>query len=541
MILFLFSLSNVQSQTTQDEALKSMRKLLQPVASKGRPFPAIPGPRLHDKVCIVGAGPAGVHLGLKLKKLGHKNIQIFERSNRVGGKSFDIKYREHEQPLGTIFFEANYFANLVPLATEYGAGEYVEIPQYNVWATNNANDTGSKLRNRPYIMQEVGKLTKSSDPATNAKYLLRTLTRYVQAHKAMFGDYEGDLMPQPSKDVMHRIRGTFQEYLRREDMLALLPIFKLSHTLQGYGYLDEVSALYGLIWNNPKLMVSIGLRALDIERPKDLEHYSVFVLKEGFEIIWKNIVNKEKLKVIYNVNIVSIRRARNGTFMSYWKDSILNTEHCNFFVWTPPMSEFLKTLKDINHDENDLFSGLKHEIFTSNLVNMRNEIRNGPYNAFIANMDGKVEGGVTAEMNFMETDLRTGKVDFMGFLEMDMETDKGLLRYDQNNAGLKTSFILQLGRKLQDEETLNKILSDHYSQGFNATNVEILTTKSWKYFPRWSPAEIALGRHWQVFSMQGRQNIWYAGSSVSFESIRGVMEYNNQLIRSMYPRVELES
>ena len=517
----LLTISSAQSQTSQDQAVKSMLNLLEPAASKGHPFPAIPGPRLRDKVCIIGAGPAGIHMSQRLKKLGHKNIKIFEKTNRVGGKSFDIKYRGTEQPQGTIFFEANYFDNLVPLAQEYGAGEYVRIPPYNVWATNNANDTDSKLRTSHFILQSVAMLTKSSDPATNSKYLLQTITQFVHTHKSMFGDYEGDLMPQPCRDVMHRIRGTFLEYLKREDMMALVPMFKLSHTLQGYGHLDEVSALYGLMWNNPKFMVALGLRALK----KDYEPHSVFVLKDGFEKIWKNIVDKEDLNVIYNVDIHSIRRAWNGIFMTFWKDSSLKTEHCDFMIWTPPMPNFLKSFVDVRADEYYLFNGLNPEIFTANLVNMRNEIRNGPYNAFMANIDRKVEGGVTGEAHLM------------GLLTMDIGTDEGLAKYDQNNAEIKTVSVLQLGKKLQDEETLNKILINHYTQGFNATDVEILNTMSWQYFPRWSPAEIEMGRHWQVFGMQGRQNIWYAGSSVSFESIRGVMEYNNLLIRSMYYRL----
>ena len=41
------------------------------------------------------------------------------------------------------------------------------------------------------------------------------------------------------------------------------------------------------------------------------------------------------------------------------------------------------------------------------------------------------------------------------------------------------------------------------------------------------------GRLWDVFSEQGRRGLWYCGSSVSHESIRGVMEYNKLLLRNM--------
>ena len=44
------------------------------------------------------------------------------------------------------------------------------------------------------------------------------------------------------------------------------------------------------------------------------------------------------------------------------------------------------------------------------------------------------------------------------------------------------------------------------------------------------------GRPWDVFGMQGQQRTWYAGSSVSFESVRSVMEYNKLLLKQMVPR-----
>ena len=73
---------------------EKLRQLLQtPNPAKGRPFPRIPGPRTGDRVCIIGAGPAGLHMATLLKKLNYANITIFEKTNRVGGMSFDVSFR----------------------------------------------------------------------------------------------------------------------------------------------------------------------------------------------------------------------------------------------------------------------------------------------------------------------------------------------------------------------------------------------------------------------------------------------------------------
>ena len=135
----------------------------------------------------------------------------------------------------------------------------------------------------------------------------------------MFGDYDGDLMLQPSAQVMYRVRCTFLDYLTLENMLALVPMFKLSNTLQGYGHLDEISAMYGLTWNNPKFMVALALRALK----KDTEKMSFYVLRDGFEAIWTNIVRQEDLDVQFNTDIYSIKRSHHRVDMKIWKGSYL--------------------------------------------------------------------------------------------------------------------------------------------------------------------------------------------------------------------------
>ena len=41
---------------------------------KGKPFPRITGPSPEDKVCIVGAGPAGLHMAVELRRRKYTNI-----------------------------------------------------------------------------------------------------------------------------------------------------------------------------------------------------------------------------------------------------------------------------------------------------------------------------------------------------------------------------------------------------------------------------------------------------------------------------------
>ena len=89
---------------------------------------------------------------------------------------------------------------------------------------------------------------------------------------------------------------------------------------------------------------------------------------------------------------------------------------------------------------------------------------------------------------------------------------------------------LQLRRNKIDESTSREIVRKHYVDGFGATHLEFIHIKEWEYFYKWSPEELEKGNHWKVFNLQGKHGIWYAGASVSFESVKDVMEYNNLLI-----------
>ena len=87
--------------------------------SIGNPFPKIAGPGLNDHICIVGAGPAGIHMATELKNMDYNDIAIFEKTGRVGGKCYDRTVDEYVRAMGASFLGNDYFDNLVELMTRY--------------------------------------------------------------------------------------------------------------------------------------------------------------------------------------------------------------------------------------------------------------------------------------------------------------------------------------------------------------------------------------------------------------------------------------
>jgi len=517
-LLLLLSLHLAWCQDLESQLLS----LLAPAPALGEPWPSIPGPDLDDRVCIVGAGAAGIHMAISLKKKNYKKVVVFEKSGRIGGKCFDINYRGTPQAQGADFLEANYFNedSFVPVLKEYGLDDLVRVPPTDIWATNSANDPRSRLTRTQFFLLAASKLTNSTSPQVNIDFFLKTIIRYIKVHKEMFGLYEGDLMQRPTPEVMFRIRGTIQDFLTRENLLGMIPIFQGTQTTAGYGHLDEVGALYGLIWHNPRLVLTYALAALK----KDKKPFSLFSLKYGYEHVWKTIAEKEKLDIRFQTDITSIQRKNNGVYLKTWQNFEAKTESCEFLIWTPEVTQLLRTLDKQTKEERRLLASLKTDVYYAHLIDVEGGVRHSPTTAFMTNVLSKEEYAVT------------WTADTAGLLTPGIKTPEGLAKYN-NGTGLRTLYALHApSKQYKSEAFLKKKMRDHLMEGFNVTNAEFLNTISWPYFPRWSPEEVIEGRHWKVFKMQGQNKIWYAGVSASFESVRSVVSYNNRLLKQMIPQ-----
>ena len=132
MILSVELKTEQSKVSTINEALKQLLNL--EIPAKGHTFPIINGPKENDHVCIVGAGPAGIHMALSLKDRGYKSVKIFEKSGRVGGKSYDTQLNGYYRPQGTIFLTSDYLNNFIPLARRYNVGELHDFPTPGVSA-----------------------------------------------------------------------------------------------------------------------------------------------------------------------------------------------------------------------------------------------------------------------------------------------------------------------------------------------------------------------------------------------------------------------
>ncbi|MBR2686020.1 MAG: NAD(P)-binding protein [Erysipelotrichaceae bacterium] len=50
-------------------------------------------PDLKERICIIGGGPAGISAAMYLQKKGYENYVIYEKLNKIGGKSYSPKLK----------------------------------------------------------------------------------------------------------------------------------------------------------------------------------------------------------------------------------------------------------------------------------------------------------------------------------------------------------------------------------------------------------------------------------------------------------------
>ena len=92
-----------------------------------------------------------------------------------------------------------------------------------------------------------------------------------------------------------------------------------------------------------------------------------FDIRDGFEKIWRNIVEKEKLDVKFNQIIYSIRRKYDRVLLKIQSGTKLEVVKCGFLIWGGPINPDFLRIADATYEEWNLFKGLKPIIFTANL------------------------------------------------------------------------------------------------------------------------------------------------------------------------------
>jgi len=473
----------------------------------------IPGPKsLNDRIAIIGAGPSGIHMALLLKKLKFTDVTILERSNDFGGKSWTIERRGAPHEMGTVYLQPDYEDNIISLVNEYAPGDLVHFPPASIWL-----DGKEPSDYKSYIFRYAIQHLKTTNITVIKKGFFDAISGYIRIHRELFGVYDGEHLPElvEPKDK-ERVDKTFEEFLDDENLQLLKPLLYASNSVQGYGRLEEIPTMYGMTWNTPKMM-GVLLKRLSGDNIGGF-----YMLRNGFQNLWKNIIEKEGLNIKYNVNIIKIRRSENDIFIRNKVGRGPRTwDRYDFIIWSPEMKTSLRYW-DCRKDEAYYFSRTRPTWFTTALVDTLGAKKGpSPIDYWVDNINKRRQGAIwgqrdsyAAIRNYTGPDYQSGK-----------------FKSGNDDSPIRTTVTYQMNdcrpSRFRLRRKLLKALRD-----IGATKINLAVMKTWRYFPRYNIKDLSRGILWRILEMQGKYNMWYTGSSVSFESVKSVVEYNKLLVHN---------
>ena len=218
----------------------------------------------NTRVCAIGAGIGGLHMAAQIQKGWDCNITILEQSNRFGGKLESLPGMfgsVHE--LGACWLSSSY-RHVRELISEYE----VQTAERKAGPTGSRDvlvdaETHKTVDLQDYIYEQVEHLELPEfllpfiPNKLGAIPVFSASKRYISLHRKLFGKMSPNytMLPEPkTQEQLDLLKMPFADFRKQHGLEALLPFCAFAQTAQGYGFLDSVSAFYGLIWINPEML-----------------------------------------------------------------------------------------------------------------------------------------------------------------------------------------------------------------------------------------------------------------------------------------------
>ena len=464
---------------------------------KGIPFPQIRGPHCKtSRIGIVGAGPSGLHMAYELKQRGFTDVTVVEATNRIGGKSNSVELNGVSNTLSTLLVGPDYAETVIPLFQRFGLFNMTRFNlQYHL-----SNDASSPAVNAIEVLVAEG---------FTPTQLLQEAAKYIEIHRSLFGNYEGELMRRPHPETMKRISGRFDVFLQRHNLHALMRFLDLTTAAAGYNQAHRLSTIQGLLWNTPRYLI-LGLLSR-----------GVFVVRteKGFHSLWEAMIEEQNIDIVYDFRVDDVIPKANGGFSLRSRGREMDFD---FIVWSGLTRDFaaLPSVRRIIIEWED-FLVLSESMpvhVGAHVVNMRNDQRAAISLSYLPALDKTFDDDVAFSFDAYAS---YNVIPREAYVNRD---------YTINGASpdVRAIAVFQYGTeaRVPSQAELRKRTADFFASGFNATDIEFLATVRHEYFPHWSFENVDRGFHWKLFDMQGKYGgLWFTGGGASWDSTKSVMEY----------------
>ena len=260
----------------------------------------------------------------------------------------------------------------------------------------------------------------------------------------------------------------------------------------GYGYYEDIPALY-LMKLAPVILKELIASGLSLG-----EHQGWSLFQNGWQEICRQMAGD--LVVRLRSPVTQIRRA-GANDVEITANGV--TERFARVIFAMPLDETLKFL-DATPLERDLFQRIRYLRYLVTLV--------------------EGEGLFTASFKDHVTMDSIGHINFM----VQPYADKPVFQlYQLLGQNMKVADALTLA-----QQDIAKI---------NGKITKIITQKEWRYFPHVTTQDLSLGYYDFLESLQGKNDTYYMGALLSFETVEQTTAYAKDLIKRNFGRLRLRA
>ncbi len=446
----------------------------------------------ESKIAIVGAGPAGIHMSYELKKRGFKNVVIYEKSARVGGKTYSQIRDGVNHELGTTGFA---MAKESPL--ERLIFDVFPNPDKYTYKIDNMALSKNALIKRTKRGRVLGQIFKTLK-------VLYYRQKFSRIHCDLVKKGYPFNMDKDDKDTLNLLSISMKSFLLSQNLDLIYRSLKSRFTAYGYGKMESIPAFYGLMLMKENYLSKTNYR----------------IFKKGNDFLWRETIAKFDLDVELGATISGIDYSKyeqnKKVSLKIEKNGNEKWEAFDFAILTTPytLSQFLPC------SVSSVFKDAHSIKYIASLVEMgkRDNSESFYTGEFPAASIDSYDHDVVLAANFgkiREASTDGNKSDSKIFVCFQLN--------DQKESQLKQNEVTQ---KLENQI---KTLFDRKA-GLN----QVFKSHTWEnYCPSFPMKSIESGVIQHIEAEQGKHGLWYTGSCMSGELVSLVLDYNDHLLNRL--------
>lgn len=456
--------------------------------------------RLDDRICVVGAGPAGIATAHELARQGFTDVVVVEKASRVGGLCLSVGYDGRAFDLGANYVTSAY-RQVRRLARELGAPMYTETRAVFY-------DPGYPGRFRSIFSQAKGDAGLFAFGWACIRYLW---LRWRLGKTLPEVGYKGV----SSNPALMR---SFEQWLIDNKLKALSTLCAIPVTLMGYGRLKDVPAPYVLTYLNLRTFSDLLLYGSGLPRrwPKR------FI--DGFQRLFERM--SWHLDVRLNTRIVEMVRTEDGVTITLdspvgegWQaQRVTVKEAFRWIILCCPLQDATAFL-DEHEPEQRLISQVRLNPFATSTF----EINPGPdLPARLVNVTAAIDSDPTDD-GAQRVSIVTQQFASVPLVTFYSPLPPRLATTAPPHGERCDTDVLAGVRKLA-----GKLGLDLKDPGVP------FSTDEWPYFPHVDVETFEDGWYDEMEGLQGRKSTFYNGGVMCFELIEPILEYSQALVREHF-------